>query len=413
MKRIVGLLLVLIVAGAAFATGAEEEGGSLVLAQSKPEIDGVLKEYAAVWSEKTGIDLTIKSCGGDNCRLADQLRADFAAGDMPDIWNIAGIEDYREWEAIIEDLSDQDWVDDTALEFVVDGRVYGQPRSVEGWGMAYNADILDAAGVDPAGLTNYQAYVDAFAQIDSMKDSLGIDSVVSMAASLGMGWVTAHHNFNSLLSNGLPYGDMSVTNDLLEGNVDVARLSEYADWVELLFTYADESVLLTGGYDEQVGAFATGNAAFLHQGNWTDPNMAAANASFPMAFAPHGSLSEDTPGIFVSAPWFWVVNSESDSLDGAKQYLNDLVYTDEGTDYVVNVAGQIPAFGNIEDQPTGQLSQSVQAFAGSGDVYAWLQYNFSGDFRDQTLAPIYNQFASGDISKQQFVDLMADAFRNR
>ena len=41
---------------------------------------------------------------------------------------------------------------------------------------------------------------------------------------------------------------------------------------EVLFKYADKTVLTTGNYDSQVGAFATGQAAFLHQGNWTDPN---------------------------------------------------------------------------------------------------------------------------------------------
>ena len=107
-----------------------------------------------------------------------------------------------------------------------------------------------------------------------MKSALGLKSVVSMAAAIDMGWVTAHHNFNSLLSNGLPYGDHSVVNDLLAGKVDAKRLSEYADWVELLFKYADKAVLTTGNYDAQVGAFASGQAAFLHQGNWVDPNMA-------------------------------------------------------------------------------------------------------------------------------------------
>ena len=101
------------------------DGAPIVLAQSKPEIDGVLKAYAAAWSERTGIQLTIKSCGGDNCRLGDQLRADYAAGDMPDIWNISGIEDYKEWQALIRDLSNEKWVNETVLEFIVDGKVEG------------------------------------------------------------------------------------------------------------------------------------------------------------------------------------------------------------------------------------------------------------------------------------------------
>lgn len=412
MKKIGLLLLALMVASSfAFASGAQEGGGGITLMQNKPEIDAMLQEYGAAWTENSGIDITIKSVGGSSgTTLGQQLRADYTAGEMPDIFVIAGIEDYREWESLILDLSDEDWVDETSVAFTVDGAVYGFPVAIEGWGMAYNEDILNAAGVDPDGLTNFDAYQDAFAKIDAMKDELGLDSVVSMAASADMGWVTAHHNFNSLLSNGLPYGDMSVVRELQNGNVDQERLSQYADWVELLFEYADPAVLTTGNYDAQVGAFATEKAAFLHQGNWVDPNMDAANATFPMGFAPHGSMERDTNGIFVSAPSFYVINAESDNVEAAKRFLSDMVFTDAGQNFMVNEAGMIPAYANVDLNPAGQLSKSVQAWAAQGNVYSWNQYQFSTEFRDQTLAPIYNQFATGRISKQQFIDQMTAAF---
>jgi raffinose/stachyose/melibiose transport system substrate-binding protein len=232
-----------------------------------------------------------------------------------------------------------------------------------------------------------------------------------MAASLDMGWVTAHHNFNSLLSNGLPYGDLSVVNALLACKVDAKRLSEYADWVELLFKYADKAVLTTGNYDAQVGAFASGQAAFLHQGNWVDPNMAQAKATFPMAFAPHGSMAKATDGIFVAAPSYYVVNKDSKNLAAAKKFLNDLVFTDAGNKYMVVDAGMIPAYSNVKLNPAGQLSRSVQAYAAAGKIYSWNQYYFTEDFRNKTLAPIYNQFATGDVTKARFIDLMTKAFQ--
>ncbi len=413
-KAVIIALALLIVGGALFAGGAGESGaGTVTLVQNKPEIDAMLQDYGAAWSEETGIDVTIKSVGGSSgTSMGQQLRADFAADEMPDIFVIAGIEDYREWESLILDLSGEPWVEETSVAFTLDGSVYGFPVAVEGWGMAYNADILEAAGVDPATLTNLEAYRRAFEQIDSMKEELGLSSVVSMAASADMGWVTAHHNFNSLLSNGLPYGDQSVVNELLAGQVDQQRLREYADWVELLFTYADSGILTTGNYDAQVGAFATGQAAFLHQGNWVDPNMDAANAEFEMGFAPHGSMNSDTDGIFVSAPSFYVINSESENIEAAKQFLNDMVFTAAGQRFMVDEAGMIPAYANVERNPKGQLSRSVQSWAAEGKVYSWNQYNFSGEFRDQTLAPIYNQFATGRISKDQFIQSMTAAFES-
>lgn len=414
MKKILVILLVLAVAATVVVTGCKKDGaaakGPITLAQGKPEIDPMLKAYAAQWSEETGIEIIIKTCGGGGCDLGQQLKADYAAGEMPDIFAINGLQDYLEWQSIALDVSDQPWVKETAVAFTYEGKTFGFPVAVEGWGMAYNADVLEAAGVDPSSLVNLQGYRDAFAAIDAMKGDLGIDSVVSMAAGPEMGWVTAHHNFNSLLSNGLDYGDTSVVDGIQSGNVDQQRLAEYAEWVGLLFTYADKAVLTTGNYDAQVGAFATGKAAFLHQGNWTDPNMEAANAAFDMAFAPHGSMEMATEGIFVSAPSYYVINSESKNIESAKQFLTDLATTAEGGNYMVKEAGMIPAFASIDMSPTGKLSSSVQEWAAMGKVYSWNQYLFSGEFRDQTLAPIYNQFANGAIDRAQFIDLMNQAF---
>ena len=156
MKKIVAITLtMLVVAGMVFAAGGQESGGSVRLMQNKPEIDAALQAYARTWSEATGIGVTIQSVGGGTgADIGQQLRADFAAGEMPDIFAIDGIESYREWESIILDLSGEQWVDETDVAFTVDGTVYGFPVSIEGWGMAYNADILDQAGVDPSTLTN-------------------------------------------------------------------------------------------------------------------------------------------------------------------------------------------------------------------------------------------------------------------
>jgi raffinose/stachyose/melibiose transport system substrate-binding protein len=406
MKKLLLVLTALLISAAVFAQ-------DITLAQGKPEIDAALKAYAAAWSKAHYIGVTIKSVGGSSgTDLGTQLKADLAAGDMPTIFAINGLEDYKEWAAIVLDLSGERWVKDTSVAFKVDGKVYGFPVAVEGWGMAYNADMLKKAGVDPKTLVNYAGYKTAFAKMDAMKSQLGLKSVVSMAAALDMGWVTGHHNFNSLLSNGLPYGDQSVVKALLAGKVDAKRLSEYADWVELLFKYADKAVLTTGNYDAQVGAFATGQAAFLHQGNWVDPNMAQAKATFSMAFAPHGSMAKATDGIFVSAPSFYCIDKNAgDSITAAKAFLEDLVYTEAGNKYMVEGAGMIPAFANIKLNPAGQLSRSVQAWAASGKIYSWNQYNFTGDFRDKTLAPIYNQFATGAVTKAKFIDLMTKAFQ--
>ena len=389
---------------------ATTETVTIKLAQGKPEIDAQLKAYAEIYKEQTGVEVEIESCGGDSCELGQQLKSDYAADDMPDIFQIQGIEDYNDWAGMIEDLSGEKWVSDTDVAFSVDGKVVGFPVSIEGWGLAYNADLLEQAGIDPATLTNYGAYVDAFEKLDSMKDELGIDAVVSMTAGQGMYWVTADHDLNSLLSNGEEYGNLDLTNSLLAGDVDQTILTEYANWVNLLFDYSDQTVLTTGDYDAQVGAFANQKTVFCHQGNWIDGNLT--DATFAMGFAPYGTRTSDTDGIFVAAPSWYVINSQSENVQAAKDFLNSFVYTEAGNDYIVNEAGMIPAFKNITMSPAGKLSQSVQEWSKEGKTYAWNQYYFSSDFRTNTLGPIYNLLANDEITVEQFVEQMTQAFEN-
>ena len=191
-KLIIVVSAIILAAQFSFAGGGAEDGAKggapIKMIQNKPEIDAMLKAYAADWSARTGVEINVISTGGSSdVGMSQQLTADYAAGEMADIFAIDGPEAYKEWATIIEDLSAEPWVKETSVAFTMDGRVYGFPVELAGWGMAYNADILSEAGVNPDELKNYSTFKTAFEKIDAMKDELGLNSVVSMAASIGMG----------------------------------------------------------------------------------------------------------------------------------------------------------------------------------------------------------------------------------
>ncbi len=416
MKKILALFVLLAASLTLAACGGE--AGEIYLLQNKPEIDTQLKAFAELYEEEYGVKVNVVSCGGDACQLSNQLQSDIAAGETPDIFVIDGLAAYEQYDHLLYDLSDEAWVSDTDVAFTYDGDVFGFPVAVEGWGLAYNADLLEEAEIDPATLTNYAAYVQAFEKLDGMKDTLGIDSVVSMAGGAsGMSWVTADHNFNSLLSAGLAYDDLSAVNTLLSGTVDDSRLEQYANWVELLFEYSDPTVLETGNYDAQVNAFAQEKAVFIHQGNWIEPNLADAGVTFDRAYAPHGTLDTNTDGIFVSAPSWYVVNKDSANLQGALDFLEFMATSEEGHNYMVNEIGAIPAFKSVTLQPSAPLSVSVAEWLSEGKIYAWNQYYFTSNFRSNTLGPIYATFIAAVLdakatAKQDFIDEMTTAFES-
>lgn len=400
------MVLMLIVSTLAGCTQPAKADQSVVIYQNKVEIGEQLTAFATLYEKETGVKVTVKTSGGDS-PYAENLKAEFQSDRQPDIFVIEGLGGYKTWESKLATYEGDEWINLTDLEFTVGGKVYGFPVAVEAWGMAYNVDLLTKAGVDPATLTSQEGYRAAFEKIDGMKEELGIKSVVAMAAGPDMRWVTGLHNFNGYLSAGLEYGDTTVLDKLNNGEADIPRLTEYADWVDLLFQYADKSVLLTGNYDAQVGQFGTGEAVFVHQGNWIDPWLASNGITFPMAYAPHASVKGEFDGIFIGAPSFYVINKDSTNQDAAKAFLNYMATSDAGHNYMVKEAKMVPAFTNVKLKPDGPLSANVTEWLAKGTAYTWLQNDMPDGFGMGTIGPLYESFAKGDMTKAQFINQLA------
>ncbi|MDR0928919.1 MAG: extracellular solute-binding protein [Oscillospiraceae bacterium] len=407
MKKILALVLALTL----LLVGTASALADITLIQNKVEIDAVLQAYAAEYTAKTGVKVNVIT-GGGSTDYNTVLRAEFASGAMPDIFVIEGPVHYDLYKEYIATMNDAEWVANTAAAYLdAEGNVVGFPVSVEGYGLAYNAEILEKAGIDPATLTNVNAYRAAFEKIDGMKEELGLDAVVSMVAGVGAGmtWVTGLHNFNVYLTVGLDRNDTSIIDQVLAGEVDEARFHAYCQYVDLLFQYSDQNILLSGTQDMQLTAFTNQKTAFYHQGNWMDPNIVALEVPFAMAYAPHAFLEEDTDGILVNPPSWYAVNNQTGNAEEAIAFLNALANSPEGQDYMVNKAAMVPAFTNTTLTPETPLSKSVMEWNLAGKTYSWQQYKLPDGFGMGTLGTIYELLANKTIDVATFEQMMKDA----
>lgn len=418
MKKVLMLLLMALLVTGVYANGQQEksmagdENVTVTMFQLKVEIKDALDAYAAKYSEMTpGVTVKVETLGG-GADFGGAMKAKSQAGEMPDIFVIEGKGGYDVWKDYIANLDDQPWLSDTDLAFKVDGHTYGFPVAIEGYGLAYNADILDKAGIDPATLTTRSAYEKAFQILEDKKDELGIDAPVAMAASVagGMWWVAGQHNLALYWGGGLDFTDTSVIEKALNGNMDEPRFREYAKYVQLLFKYSDQNILLNGSYDDQVGSFAQGKTAFLHQGNWVDPNMKQLGVTFKMGYAPHAFTEEPQTGLYLFAPSWYCVNSQSPRAEQAKAFLTAMATTAEGQSYIVNEAGMIPAFKSVSIKPTGQLSQALMAANAKGGNYGVFFGMLPDGAGQNVFGPIYDLFAQNQDDLDQFVADMKDAF---
>ena len=373
--------------------GSSESKKEFTLYSNKSEIQEALTAYAKEWGEKNGVTVNIKTCSG-SCKISDQLKTEFTAGTAPDVFVIEGQAGYDMWKDNLQPLKG-DWIDKTEFEFKQGNDVYGFPVSVEGYGLAYNKEILTKAGIDPSTLTSFEAVQKAMDTLESKKSELGLSTVVATATKEGETWIMGIHDFGAYLSSGLPNGDRSVTEQVLKGEMDKTRLDNYANWVELLFNHTEKKLLTVGTQEDMDSAFASGKAAFLHQGNWKDPNLKQLNAKF------------------IGAPSYYVVNKDTKALEYINKFFNDLADTKEGQDYIVNKANMISPFSNTTEKPSAPLSRFLAEWVSAKKpVYSFDNPYFMPDnFLMNKLGPIYGQYAQGQIDKAKFQELIINQIK--
>lgn len=401
MRKLMVLVLALMLAlsGTALA--------DIALMQNKPEIAEVLTNYANLYSETAGYNVKVISAGGA-VDYETALKAQFA-NEEPDIFAITGASMYETFKGFMLDQTGEEWTQYTSYAYTGEnGEIVGFPVAIEGYGMAYNADILEKAGIDPKTLTNINTFRAALEKLDSMKEELGLDACISMVASsaAGMTWVTAEQNFNVYLAAGLEYNDMTYVDMLLEGKVDEERFHSYCEYIDLVFKHSDKNILVAGTQDQQMTAFTSGKTAFYHQGNWMDPSMLSVGVDFNMGYIPFSFLETDLEGIMISAPSWYVINKNSKNIEEAKAFLNAMATTAEGHNYMMVEAAMIPAYTNVEGEIASPLSAAVKDWNVNGKNYAWNQYHMPSGFSTNNTAPLYELLAAEAIDAATFEAMM-------
>ena len=382
--------------------------GALRLVNGKIEIDSQLKKVAEKYKEKTGQEVVIESLGG-GVDIQGQLKSYKAADNMPDIFVIGGDGDYANWTDSVADLSDSEFAKNTdfAYKDKTSGKVVGFPYAVEGYGITYNADILEKAGIDPETLKNYDAFKAAFEKLDSMKSELGLQAVASVAAESGqMYWSTGNHLFGYYYTGGLDRGDNKYFDMAMKGEFDDQRLGEFADMTALLFKYADPQVLISGTYDDQLALWAQGKTAFVTQGNWIDPSLPTYNVTFKTGLLPLAFTKENMTKILADCPSWWCVYKDGKNVEGAKAFLDYLATDAEAQEILVKEAGMISPYKNSTIEPGTPLAVSLKKYVDAGETSSWAWSNMPEGLAQNALGLVFESFAKGDITKEQFVTMM-------
>ncbi|MBT2290163.1 carbohydrate ABC transporter substrate-binding protein [Paenibacillus albidus] len=157
MKRLAVLLLILaMVSGITACSSNGKQVKNIYIYQNKPEIDEALKKVTAAYTaEHPDVQFTIETIGENYFTI---LKTKQATGDLPDVFTVIGNQGLGLWQSQLEDLSDQPWTADMidlAKDEITgdDGKIYGLPLAIEGYGYVYNKELFKQAGIAAVPVT--------------------------------------------------------------------------------------------------------------------------------------------------------------------------------------------------------------------------------------------------------------------
>ena len=385
---------------------AAASGEGIRLLNGKPEIDTQLKTLAAKYQEETGNVVNVETIGGDT-NASDELKKMYQADNMPDIFVIEANQ-AANWDGLLADMTGEAWTNDTDYELVDEKMgVIGFPYTVEATALAYNAEILEKAGVDPATLTSPAAWTAAVEKIDGMKDELGLTAVFGWCAEpANLGWSSGTHVFAQYLDAGLAQDDTTYI-DLLNdgGKIDEARMQNFAAFVGMMNQYSDPALLVDGTYDNQVAGFAAGKYAFVTQGNWINGGVtsSADYTGWAMGFAPY-AFEDGIDTIIAGPPSYWTVYSDG-NVDAAKAFLQ-WVSDDSAQDILVNQAGLISPFNDCAFQAADPFAESIMSYMEAGKTSGW-HTMLKKDGLQNVTCQVFADYAKGTMDQDAFVKTMA------
>lgn len=370
----------------------------------KDAFEAAIKSFQA---KNSNIKINVQTVGGGEDYGA-ALKAKFNSGDEPDIFNIGGPSDVQTWKAKLADFSDtnaaKNALEGTLKGVTVDGKVYGVPYNVEGYGLIFNKQIFQKAGIDPASINSFDKLTEAVKTLDSKKGDLGIQAVFAFPCKET--WVTGLHLSNAFFS---PEFDGDVTKAFNAKTVEF----KYGDAMKAMIDLQNKySVQPTASldYSSQVEKlFSTGKVAIIQQGNWAYPTISGIDKNFAdnnigMLPYPVKGYKEDSYPLGV--PMYWAVNSSKspEVQKAAKAFLDWLYTSDEGKQIVSQQFKFIPAYkGFSNDSVSDPLGKQLLSAANAGKTYGWVFMGYPDGWGMNKLGADIQLYVSGKLDWNKLI----------
>ena len=235
-------------------------GTSIVIMNTKAEIQTALEEIAKVFEEKVGVHIEIMPVTDGDSPYTKVVSL-YNSGNPPTLSILDTTDVIALAEEKAADLSNEAWTGE-AEEYLtkINGKVYSFPLCIEGRGIIYNKSVIeDTLGTefDPSDIKTQDDFA---ALLQSLRDN-GMKNPISMAKE---DWSLGAHQLQYIYEtyNGTSDGAAEVINELKDGTLylpDYTRMKEFLNTFDLLKEYnVAKGDPLGADYDEMAIDLADG-----------------------------------------------------------------------------------------------------------------------------------------------------------
>ena len=309
--------------------------GSVYYLNFKPEQDAQWQELAKVYTEETGVDVTVVTAASGQYETT--LKSEMGKSESPTLFQVNGPVGLASWKDYCYDLgSSQVYKELTSEDFALkDGdKVAGIGYVIESYGIIYNKELLSKAGYTEDDINSFADLKKVAEDITANSDKLGFSAFTSAGMDGSSDWRFKTHLANLPIYYEYKADDINTT-DAIKGTY----LDNYRNIWDLYINNAtcDPSLLSTKTGDDAVAEFVTEQAVFYQNGTWAynDIINAGVLTDDDLGMMPIyiGVDGEENQGLCTGSENYWCVNSKAseDDIQATLDFMNWCVTSEDGT----------------------------------------------------------------------------------
>lgn len=372
----------------------------ITMIQNKVEIQEQLEEAAKEYNKSQNeVEVKILGAAGDD--LMKVLQSQFASTPekAPTIYTTGSGSEFEKFFSYMLPLdsakASKKIVKGQADDAMKDGKLYGLPVAIEGFGLIYNKEIFKEAGVKAEDIKSMDDLVKACEKLEKVQ---GVQHAIGFGKETYFKFM---HPFNWPFAIMKDYkGDIE---KVKKGELKLKDIPEVKQYVQDLDKLKSHTNLAKDSYDDQVAGFAQGKFAIIHQGNWAQGIIDDYKVKFEYGMMPMPLNGNE--GIAVGNTNYFRVNKHAtkEQQDAAINFLDWMLTEKAGQTYITEKFKLIPAYEGFNTEKMNPLSQEVSKYSQEGKTVPWT-FNLFPAGIDKDSSSQMEKYYAGQINSDQLLD---------